>query len=432
MELPLQVAAGVALLTGTAVLAHFFYVALHAPEDMSLGLTDQRFPASWGGRAYLSLVVLSWVAFAFSGAYGLLAWLPGEGAVTLSGLVAFLSLGLLIHLERSAHVLHSYRRNMKVRRELEQLIKYATIPSQGTIDNFQEKAKSAETVVEREAYAELAGVASVLSKRDKKLCEYSVSQAQREASERAEEQERADKAAKAQAAKRELRSKLQEALNAATQPLPVVKTIDSSIAANEAIVEPTVAKQKWLSLNDFGERLRRLGKDASIQTLLETVAGAQPIEETNFKLEFEGNERDGHYEAVCLHGGAKGQLADGLSFEPSLDGLIAAFFLRAALPGRLAWGHGVYDRDQEFIFTQERAVAILENDRVPPDSDGLQAIKVPAGLRLSRAEDGTLTLRCLTYRPGKGFYDFAVSITGVQASPVQEIKLYQWGQGILY
>ena len=174
MELPLQVAAGVALLTGTAVLAHFFYVALHAPEDMSLGLTDQRFPASWGGRAYLISVVLSWVAFAFSGAYGLLAWLPGEGAVTLSGLVAFLSLGLLIHLERSAHVLHSYRRNMKVRRELEQLIKYATIPSQGTIDNFQEKAKSAETVVEREAYAELAGVASVLSKRDKKLCEYSV------------------------------------------------------------------------------------------------------------------------------------------------------------------------------------------------------------------------------------------------------------------
>lgn len=431
MELSLQVAAGVVLLTGTAVLVHFFYVALRAPEDMSLGLTDQRFPASWGGRAYLGLVVLSWVAFAFSGAYGLLTWLPGEEAVILASLVAFLSIGLLIHLERSAHIVHRNRRTMKVRSELEQLIQYAIIPSQGTIDNFQEKAKSAESVADREAYAELAGIASVLSERDKKLCEYAVSQAQREATERVEEQERVDKEAKAQAEKRELRIKLQETLNAATQPLPIVKTIVSTIAG-EAIVEPTVAKQKWQSLNDFGERLRHLGEDAPIQTLLQAVEGTKPIEEANFKLEFVGNERDGHYEAVCFHGGAKGQLADGLSFESSLDGLIAAFFLRAALPGRLAWGHGFYDSDQEFIFAQERAVAILENDRVPPDSEGLKAIKVPAGLRFSRTEDGTITLRCLTYRPGKGFYDFAVSITGVQATPVQEIKLYQWGRGIFY
>lgn len=432
MDISHQVTVGIALLTGTAVLAHFFYVALRAPEDMSLGLTDQRLPASWSGRAYLGLVVISWLAFAFSGAYGLLKWLPGEGAVTFAGLVAFLSLGLLVHLERSAHILNSYRRTKKVRGEIEQLIKYATIPSQGTIDNFQEKVKSAESVAEREAYGELVGVAKALAERDKKLCEHAVSQAQRESTESAEKLDQADKAAKVQAAKQELRSKLKNAINAATQPLKVIKTIDSAIVSNGALVERTFAKQKWQSLNDFGERLRRLGQDASIQTLLQAVAGIQPIEETNFKLEIVGNERDGYYEAVSIHHGAKGQLADGFSFEYSLDGSIAAFFLRAALPGRLAWGHGFYDRDQEFIFTQERAVEILENDRVSPDSEGLQAIRMPAGLRFSRAADGTITLSCLTYKPGKGFYDFSVSLIGAQASQVQEIKLYQWGQGLLY
>lgn len=432
MDISHQVAAGIALLTGVAVLVHFFYVALSSPEDMSLGLTNQRFPASWSGRVYLGLVVISWVAFTFSGAYGLLKWLPSEGALTLAGLVAFLSLGLLEHLERSAHILHSYRRTMKVRIELEQLINYATIPSQRTIDNFQERAKFAETVAESEAYEELVGIATVLSERDKKLCEHAVSQVQREATERAEKLEQANKAVKAQAAKQELRINLINAINSATQPLQVIKTIDFAIVGNEVLVEPTVAKQKWQVLNDFGERLLHLGEDASIQTLLQTVAGTQPIEETSFKLEKVGNDRNGHYEVLSIHDGVTGQLADGLSFESSLDGLVAAFFTRAVLPGRLSWGHGFYDRDQEFIFIQERAVEILEKASLSPNSEGLQAIKIPAGLRFSRAEDGTITLSCLTYQPGKGFYDFAVSLTGTKASQVQQTKLYQWGQGILY
>lgn len=431
MDLTTQLAVGTALLISASVLAHFFYVAMKSPEEMHLGLASE-LPKSWGGRIYLGIVVLSWLAFAFSGAYGLLSWLPGEGALTLAGLAAVMSLGLLTHVERSAYILTGYRRILKVRKELEQLVKYATIPSQGTIEGFQEKAKSAETGEERDAYRELARLAAALAERDTKLCEYAVSQAQREASEQADAKEKANKTAKAHAARRELQGNLRDALNATASSTPVGKTIDAANAGAEALLEPTVAKQKWQALYDFGERLRRLGQDAPILTLLQAVAGAQPIADTSFEMVFSGTERDGHYDVFSVRQGIKASLAEGLAFEPSLDGLVAAFFLRAALPGRLAWGHGFYDRDQEFIFSQDRMVAILENDRVSPDSEGLRAVAAPPGLRYSREEDGTLTLRCLAYRPGKGFYDYSVSIAGGVASSIQETKLYQWGQGVFY
>ena len=456
METSLQVAAGVALLTGTAVMAHFFYMALQTPEKMSLGL--EKFPKSWGRRTYLGLVILSWMAFAYSGSYGLLKWLFGKETHEVALLVAFFSVGLLIHLERSAHEIHNYRRTRIVLQELDRLIMNATIPSQRTIDNFRQKSNSANIVAEREAYADLAVVASDLIK----LCEYALSQATHktvEEQDRANEaakalQDQADRAAKALqdqaneaaealyyqaieadlAAKQEHRIKLQEALNAAAIPLPVSKTIDFSMACNEVVIEPTVAEQKWQVLYEFGGQLRHcLGEEASILPLLHAVAGTHPIAETTFRMEkalgieLKGHEQgEGYHKALCLRGGVKGQLVDGLTFESSLDGLIAAFFLRAALPARLAWGHGRSRRYPEFIFTQERAVDILNNWRLSPDSKGLQAVKVPAGLRYSGAEDGTLTLRCLTYRPGEGFYDFAVSIVGGHASPVYETIFYQW------
>jgi hypothetical protein len=129
---------------------------------------------------------LSWLAFAFSGAYGLLHWLPFELSAFFASGVALVSLELLAHLERSAYVLNNYRRTLKVRKELEELIEYASIPSQRTIEGFQEKAKSAETLADRDAYLELARLAAVLAARDTRLCEYAVSEAQRKAAEEAE------------------------------------------------------------------------------------------------------------------------------------------------------------------------------------------------------------------------------------------------------
>jgi hypothetical protein len=150
-------------------------------------------------------------------------------------------------------------------------------------------------------------------------------------------------------------------------------------------------------------------------------------------LELKGDGREGYYETLSIRDGVTGDIADGLTFEPSLDGLLAAFFLRAALLGHLAWGHSRYDRDQEFIFTQERTIAILEHDKISVEDDaGLRAITVPAGLRFCREEGGTLTLKCLTYCPGKGFYDCAVSVAGGCALAVQKTKLYQCSQRIFY
>lgn len=111
---------------------------------------------------------------------------------------------------------------------------------------------------------------------------------------------------------------------------------------------------------------------------------------------------------------------------------MAAFFLRAALPNRLAWGHAFYDRGQEFIFTQERAIAILEDNRISADNAGLQAVTMPPGFLVCRETVGTLSVKCLSYRPGKAFYDYAVSVASGCASTVQETKLFQWGQGIFY
>jgi|GEM_PF-3769015 len=431
MELPIQIALGTCLLAAGAVLLHFFYVAMKSPEEIRLGLASE-LPKSWGGRLYLGIVVLSWLSFAFSGAYGLLSWLPSEGALTLAGLIALMSLGLLTHIERSAYILTSYRRTLKVREGLEQLVKYATIPSQGTIESLQEKAASAETGEERDVHRELARLAAALAERDTKLCEYAINQAQREATEQAEVKERADKTANAHAARRELQENLRDALNAAVSSAAVCKTIDFTNTGVEVLLEPTVAKQKWRGLYDFSERLRRLGQDAPILTLLQAVTGAKPISDTSFEMVFSGTERDGYYDVFSIRQGVQASLAEGLAFEPSLDGLVAAFFLRAALPGRMAWGHGFYDRDQEFIFSQDRMVAILENDNVAPNSEGLRAVATPPGLRYSREEDGTLTMRCLAYRPGKGFYDYSVNIAGGVASPIQETKLYQWGQGCFY
>ncbi|MFY0729864.1 hypothetical protein [Pseudomonas sp. NFX15] len=442
MELPVQIAAGAALLVGTCVLARFFYVAIKAPEAMSLGL-DSELPRSLGSRIYLGLVVISWVAFAFSGAHGLLSWLPEESAEGLASLIAFLSLFLLVQIERSAYTLQAFRRVLRVRRELEQLIKYATVPSQGIIEGFWEKARSAETASDREAYAELAELASALAERDNQLCDYVVSQVRREVAELAEAQQKAQQeaqqeadklaiAAKAQAAKQEQSIKLRQALDISMAELPIVKTIDSASSGSEALLEPCVAKQKWQPLYDFGERLRQLGKDALIPQLLQPVAGVQPIAGVTFELVFNGTERDGHYDSLSVRDGAQGSIADGVTFEASLDGLIAAFFLRAALPGCLAWGHGFYDHDQEFIITQERAIAILVGCQISADDAGLQTITVPAGFRVCCEEDGTLTLKCLTYLPGKGFYDYAVSVAAGCASSVRESKLFQWGQGIYY
>lgn len=429
MQLPTQIAAGAAFLSGACVLAHFFYVAIKAPEAMSLGFASE-FPRSLSSRVYLGLVVVSWVAFALSGAYGLLSWLPGDGARLLTVLVAFLSLGLLAQIERWAYTQRAYRSALRVRRELEHLIEFATIPSQSTIDIYREKARSSGSASDREAYAELAELATALANRDKQLQAVAVSQFQREAAGQAKAQQTANKTAEAAAAKLTQRARLRQVLDANVAKLPVTGTLD--LVTSESLLDSAAAKLKWKVLCDFAERLRGLSAGSPIPPLLQALTGVQPIPGVVFELVLEGNKRDGHCDVFSIRDGIQSSILDGIAFEPSFDGMLAAFFLSAALPCHLAWGHGFYDRDQEFVLSQDRVIAIFEDSRISADNAGLQVLTVPPGFRVCRAEGGALTMKCLTYRPDRGFYEYAVSVAAGCASTVQEIKIFLWGQGVLY
>ena len=256
----------------------------------------------------------------------------------------------------------------------------------------------------------------------------SVEAARREAEERVQKEREQAAVQK----KKEERAKLQKALSAAVIQRPLAKSVDCVSAGSEVLVEPAIAKQKWQALCDFARQLRELGEAAQIQTLLRAIPGVKPIADVTFKLVLNrnGSDLDGHYEAMSIRDELTGNLVDGLAFEQSLDGLLAAFFLRAALRRHLAWGHGLYGRDEEFIFTQERVIAILEYYGVTAGSAALQALTVPAGLRLCREEDGTLTLKCLTYlsTDTEGLYDCAVSVDGGCVLAVQVTELYKWRQ----
>lgn len=147
-----------------------------------------------------------------------------------------------------------------------------------------------------------------MAQRDNRLCEYAVSQARREAAEQAEAQQKADRLAKAQAAKQEQPASLRHAPEESMAALHIAKTIDSASSEFEALLEPRMAMQKWQSLCDFGERLRRLGEGAPIPTLMQGVTGVQPIHGATFELVFEGNERDGHYDALSVRDGPRAPL----------------------------------------------------------------------------------------------------------------------------
>ena len=156
-----------------------------------------------------------------------------------------------------------------------------------------------------------------------------------------------------------------------------------------------------------------------------------------YEVEFVGitlgtGQRNGHSEATSSRDGNRGDLLDGLIFESSLDGILAAFFLRVALPGYLAWDHGLYGRDQQLIFSSEQAVALLEWAGIASDGAGLQALTVPAGLRVCRDAARTLTMSCLTYDPGNGLCDYAVSVGNGRASSVRKTMLFRCGGPLFY
>lgn len=432
MELSLQVTLGLLVAIGSIGLANFFHAALSAPERMSLGLATTNLPSSIGGRVYLGIVVVSWIAFAFTGSYGLLIWLPANQAIELSCLVAFLSLALLVHIERSAYILNEYRSALKVTEELKELIRYATIPSQQKIDDFQEKSRTAETLAERDAYAELMPLVIKLAARDKDLCDYAVAKAQRDALAKLEDDARKEKLVKIQLHKKEQKNKLHQVMNKAAESLQVVMTLDAALPEQVSILNKLIVSEEWQSLNAIGSRLRNLDPDKPVQEILKNIRGLSFSKELSIHLELFGNQRDGHYELIFNQNGKNLSLFEALSFESSLEGLIAAFYMHVALSNRLAWGHGLYGRDQIILLTEDHAFSVLYGEDMLRDPEILNCIQIPVGIRVGSIPNGGYIASCMAYEPNHGLFDFAINVVNGTVRELSKAKICKSNYSIYY
>ena len=394
---------------------------------MRLGLATSP-PKSWPGKLYLGAVAISWTAFVFTGVKGLLFWMPSELAVSFAGTAALLGFFLLSYLEESAYVRHTQIKSLKIRKELEQLIRYATIPSDSTIKSFEGKANLADTAAEREAFKELSRLAAGLAERDKKLWEYARQEMVREAAAQTEAKLASEKVEKTLAQRQAIRKKL---IESASQ-LQTFKTLEDIPLEVEALLDLRVVQACWSKLDEFGIQLNNAGPGSALSSLIKTVSGVHVLGAYSFTTELVGNERDGHFEVHAWQQGEKCNLLSAIRFKSSPEGVIAAFYFSVVLKTRLCWGHGFYGRDEEPVFTLEHAVGILEKNRIEPNSKGLEQLSVPPGLRITRSSEGSTMVSCLVFLPSKGFHNQSVVLDNGQAAPRESQPLFEWMQAIYY
>jgi len=369
----------------------------------------------------------------------MLFWLTSdELRGTCSLAIAFFSVYLLQYLEESAYVRTARWRSEKVLAELYDHIQSTENITSRNIDNYNKKAASATTDAEREAYKELAWLASTLADRDQRMVKNEVAtkeqqkqQEQRQAKELEDEKKAIEEEAKTLAEKQSRAIKFLETFNRVL-PLPIIKTMDDLLQDQEALLEMSVLKQKWQPLKDFAKKtLEQTHSDCDLKFLLHSVCGIKVKDDVSIVLEFQGNERDGYCEAFAVKDEERLPLSEGLIFESSLDGVIAALFIQVALPRYWAWGHGLYDRDHVLVMTFESAVEILEASHTQLDKQGLHNLTSVPGIRLSRT-NSAIKVACLIYLPGKGFSDIAVTIDDGRLLSTDECILYHWGRGVLY
>lgn len=175
-------------------------------------------------------------------------------------------------------------------------------------------------------------------------------------------------------------------------------------------------------LRAFGDRLRTSGESADVVGLLAGIPDVKVKPGSSLVLVSSGTDRDGYYDVPGL--------AEALIYAPTLEGLLAAFYMRVGIVPQLAWGHGCYDRDAALVTSVDEEINLLVQS-VKPDRPEIAKLTVPPGIRVSQA-DGVLTVRCMAYRPGEGLYDFAVTVQGGTAAPLQKTGLFKWGGGVFY
>jgi hypothetical protein len=245
--------------------------------------------------------------------------------------------------------------------------------------------------------------------------------------------------------------KFRDVLTEVSKPLPVAIALDGLLPSCESLIDVGVVKEKWQPLVEFAKnakqqaksccdlkllrQVRSIAVNCDLKSLLQPVCGTSVIGDASFAMEIQSQygpiDFDGFCDAIALKDGARLPFEQGLRFETSLDGALAAFFIQVVLPGHWAWGHGMYDRDQQLVTTLDAAIAILQQSRISPENPELRNMTTPPGTRVSRRDD-TIEVGCLIYRPGKGFSDIVVTIEGGRLSKTQERVLFHWSHRILY
>jgi hypothetical protein len=216
-----------------------------------------------------------------------------------------------------------------------------------------------------------------------------------------------------------LHDELRKAVMATMIQLPEVESLPQE---GEALLTLDAARQKWQPLRNFGERLRTQGEAADVVALLAEVPDVKVKPGASLQIVSSGTERDGYYEVPGI--------AEALVYAPTLEGLLVALYMRVGIVPQLAWGHGCYDRNARLVATPAEEIELLAQS-VKPDRPEIAKLTVPPGIRVCQI-DGVLTARCMAYRPGKGFYDFSVTVQGGLAGPLKETELFEWGQGVFY
>lgn len=255
-----------------------------------------------------------------------------------------------------------------------------------------------------------------------------------------------------ESAEKQTRSRMfRNILTNASKPLPVAEALDGLLLSQEALIDIDVVQERWQPLVDFAQNIRKqvqsscdlrsLGRvrgilvDCDLKGQLQAVDGISVRSGVSFEFEVRSKygpiDRDGFCDAIAIKDGTRLPLEEALLFEPSVDGALAALFIHVALPGYWAWGHGMYDRDQQLVTTLDSAIAILQQSSISPDDAELRKLTTRPGIRVSR-RNGAIEVGCLAYRPGKGFSDIVVTIEAGQISMTGERVLFHWGRGILY
>lgn len=422
-----QLLLGAVITAGALVLVHFFYTLSKAPHRINLGLSTSA-PKSLKGKIYLAAVAISWVVFVFSGAKGLLFWLTPDLAYSAAGLAALAGFFILPYLEDSAYIRQSQLKNLKIRQELEDLIRFATIPNEQTVRRFIEKSEAADTPADKDAYQHMARIAADLAARDNKLWSYAKEEAVKEMADRKKAEQAQLKAAEAISRQQTLRRKLQDL----AKTLKVCSTVSDLPINTEALLAPDFVNQHWEKLDIFSSQVKKTGPGPAFTRLVKGLLGVQVDASVSFETELVGNARDGHYEVFAVADWGKGSFLRGLKFEPTVEGCIAAFYLSAFLKTRLCWGHGFYGRDEEALLSLGRMVRILEDMGLDAGANGLEKLTQPTGLRVARLDDNKFVIRCLMFVPSKGFHDYSVEVVDGLAHVNDSVPAFEWSHKIFY